>query len=63
MDKVAESVPEIDQVKDAPASGSVPKNVLTAVWRSFLLKLYVGSDEFVLILGASFTLVTVMVTV
>ena len=63
IDKVDESIPAIDHVKVVPESTSAPVKVTTESWPSGLLIPNVADDEFVVITGASFILVIVIVMV
>jgi hypothetical protein len=58
-----ESVPEIDQVRVAPASTSVPVYVITEVEFSDIEIACVVPDALIVMVGASFVLVTDMVNV
>ena len=61
--KSAASVPEIDQVRVVGVSTSDPANVATAEIPSACVSAYVALEEFVVITGASFVLVIVIVAV
>jgi hypothetical protein len=60
IEKAAASVPEIDQESDVPVSISVAEYVSTEVIFSAWLTACVVAEEFVEIVGASLTLVTVI---